>query len=536
MKHKTWGDLVQPSCGGSDYTSDQETAAENGQHTEGMGETTRKHTTAQQLRRVKKNNIIHARLLVAASFVCGVVVSQRGPSILDLGDVTHASLISTTSLFSLGALGQTIGCVVAGLLLGRLHSSVFLFWMLLAMCGSTAVLPWCRQYGALALLYCVSLLCVGCVETGSYADVAKRWGRQGSNKIQLLQLWFVVGAVISPGFTQFFLTPRLRHHHHTSLDNVTSGQQDSANITSTWKSDVIDTLEPTPFSLSRNESHTSSETDSQAHMAYGVSGALAFFVSMPFLVSFMLRKELPQSPARKRDTPKTPSHLQVRGVVNMIVLLLVAFFIFAISAVEESMHQFLFTFLIQKAGWSAHAAGWITTWFWSGVLLVRLVVYFIPGQIPDEAILALSCAMLPCNLAALHFSVAFSNNNAVWASVFFIGMSVSLVFPVSFTWIHTSLAQRSSLVSAVVMVSSLAAGIANPLVLGYFLHSGQHSGFTLLLLLEAVLGLLVFLVLYVLSRKLSAAWLDMATRKSILVPGRLEEVGDEEDAQELESR
>ena len=99
------------------------------------------------------------------------MTSQRGPSILDLGQVSHSDLQQTGSLFALGAGGHLTGCLATGVAFARFHTAMFLFWSLVGLCATTAALPFCGQYGVTAAVYFVSLACVGCIETGRSAWV-----------------------------------------------------------------------------------------------------------------------------------------------------------------------------------------------------------------------------------------------------------------------------------------------------------------------------------------------------------------------------
>ncbi|XP_076439777.1 sodium-dependent glucose transporter 1-like [Babylonia areolata] len=487
--------------------------------------------TAQQAA-VHRDDVIHTRLLVAASFVCGVITSQRGPSILDLGDVSGSSLQQTVSLFSLGAMGQMVGCVATGLLLGRLTSTVFLFWVLVAMGASTMALPFCARYGSLATVYCLSLLCAGCVETASYADLAHRWGSKGASMVQLLQLWFVVGGVVSPGMTQFFLADR---NQHASFHNVTSGPNDTAP----WESERISDG-PRSVSGPWNETDGGHDTDvrtSRVHMAYVISGSLSVLVAAPFLASFCLRQKgarAARAPLWQRDSQVT-GHVQA-GDSSTCVVLVAALFVLLVCGVQDSLQQVLFTFLVQHAHWSAPAAAWVTCWLWGGMLLVRVTAWCVPGQVADEAVVALSCGLLPVTLGGLHVSVLLGSVNGIWACVFFAGMAVSLLFPRSFTWLTATLATRTALLATVVMAASLLSGVANPLLLAHFLQQGRYLAFPLLLTSQALLALLLFLLLRVMARNLRTAWSDVSTTKSICVmQSRLEEGEDSDDVIEVQS-
>lgn len=100
----------------------------------------------------------------------GFVQYQRGPSILDLGDIAGAGLQSSAAFFSLGAGGYLAGCLAAGLTFDRFYRQMFLFWPMLGLCATTAVLPWCVPYSAMAAVYFSGFAFIGSLETGKLAQ------------------------------------------------------------------------------------------------------------------------------------------------------------------------------------------------------------------------------------------------------------------------------------------------------------------------------------------------------------------------------
>ena len=100
------------------------------------------------------------------------MTSQRGPSILDLGEVSDLDLQQAGSLFALGSGGHLAGCLITGVAFARFRTSVFLFWSLVGLGATTAALPFCGRYAVTAAVYFFSLACVGCVETGGSGGTA----------------------------------------------------------------------------------------------------------------------------------------------------------------------------------------------------------------------------------------------------------------------------------------------------------------------------------------------------------------------------
>ncbi|KAK7109355.1 major facilitator superfamily domain-containing protein 4A-like [Littorina saxatilis] len=553
MKHKAWGDVLEG------------TGTSQGLH----NTVARTRLDAQQ-KRDRRDNILSTIFMCAASFACGMVTSQRGPSVLDLGYLTHSDLQRTASLFALGAGGHLTGCLATGLVYSQFQPAMFLFWSLVGLCAFTAAIPWCTSYGVMAGLYFISIFCVGCVETGTYADVARRWRNQGSRVLQMLQLSFVLGGVASPAFTRFFLMDTVRFN---SVHGSTNGASavEVGDIAFSNKSSVDNRTLPTHYSLTTtlvpvplhnldvneslhellvlksnlsshhapaslavralnsmsdsNNRHNDSFYDygprpirTKIHYAYIITAVAALIVAFPFIIRHWRTKQ--RQPKRLHSQESTSSNSQRRRQhreTSALVLVLAGALFFFATAVEESFHQFLLTYLTQESHWSAGMSALVTSWFWCGMLLVRLSAYFLPDNVPHEAVLTMSCVMLPCALWGLHASVADHSTDGVWACVFFVGMSCSLVFPVSFTWLHSCFNQKSGALSAVVMLSSSLAGVCNPLLLGYLFHEGfARDGFPYLLLGEACGALLAFILLFALSRWLSSQWLRATNTRIVL--------------------
>ena len=351
----------------------------------------------------------------------------------------------------------------------------------------------------------------------------------------MLQLSFVIGGVLSPALTQFFLIPRTHVHGFANSTRMANNSNDTSTQASVWSDSVTANV---AYRASLSESNSTSNSNSshdgqflshseemgasQISYAYGITAAVSFAVAITFVVTHVLRRHQPSTEEHDSSRGVKPAkHEQLVPISSALVLLLVtATFFFAVAAVEESLQQFLFTFLVHEARWSAPMSALVTSWFWCGVALVRVAAFLLPDLVPPEVVLVLSCAGLPCTLAGLHISVAFSSSDGVWACVFFAGMSASLLFPVSFAWLHScGLGLRSGAVTAAVMLSSALAGVFNPLLLSYLFQRGGASstGFSYTLMAEACLGLLAFVVLYVLSRNVNVS------RSRLSATGRLEE-------------
>nr|KAG5686210.1 hypothetical protein BaRGS_005555 [Batillaria attramentaria] len=145
--------------------------------------------------------------------------------------------------------------------------------------------------------------------------------------------------------------------------------------------------------------------------------------------------------------------------------------------------------------------------------VVRIMALLLPQWVSDETFLVSSCASLVCSLAGLHFSMTYTLDSGVWVCVLLIGISTSLVTPLTFSWLHTALMQASSAasVSAVVMVASSMAGVLSPLILSHVMQRHSLKWFAYLLLLESGVSLLLLFLMILVSRTLLISWQGVDT-------------------------
>ncbi|KAK7456567.1 hypothetical protein BaRGS_00039321, partial [Batillaria attramentaria] len=485
----------------------------------------------------------------------GFVVCQRGPSILDLGLITGADLQSTAAFFSLGAGGYMAGCLLTGLTFDRFCKQMFLFWALVGLCATTATLPWCVPYSALGTFYFTGFVFVGSLETGSYAVVARVWGRQGVNVLKVLQLAYIIGGIISPVITSTFLVhrpityvvinshvsinrsriadrfPNTSHPLVTTQPVVSTRDTDTArtyvgdfqghshrtsNDTSEFSESTNNHKAVTITDLSIERVQSSQDTTTQLQSVYAISAAVCLLASAPFLVSYIrtsrtdLKQQMgmPSNSNCERNTERYTTSIHRRWVVLVVVV-----YFFLITSVEESFHQFLFTVMVTRSRWTSLWASLLTAWFWCGVGVVRIMALLLPQWVSDETFLVSSCASLVCSLAGLHFSMTYTLDSGVWVCVLLIGISTSLVTPLTFSWLHTALMQASSAasVSAVVMVASSMAGVLSPLILSHVMQRHSLKWFAYLLLLESGVSLLLLFLMILVSRTLLISWQGVDT-------------------------
>jgi hypothetical protein len=395
-----------------------------------------------------------------------------------------------------------------------------------------------------------------------------------------VQLAFVIGGVVSPAVTQFFLTSKhylhrapgnetAMFHNQSSPDysqgvvfSTTQGVTSTApqlhttigSHSQTYNDSTITAVAVAAAGLSADslsDEHRlvqlkanvtnissvnqSSKTgqyvvfreafleDQRVVYAYAIAAAVTFAAALPFLAGRIFRKQS-ESTLQETEVKAREGRRHRDTTKKMLpVLVAVGVLFFGASGVEETFHQFLAAFLVRDQHWVPTAAALVTSWFWCGALLVRLASLLMPSSVwgEDQGVtLTLSCSLLPASLVALHVAALYANKDGVWASVFFSGMSSTLVFPTAFTWLHTAFPLVSpGALAATVMLCTALAGVINPLVLGSFLQrrlAGSRNGqgaFCFLLLTEACLALLALIVLRVMTNRAGPFPASLALRR-----------------------
>lgn len=334
--------------------------------------------------------------------------------------------------------------------------------------------------------------------SGSCADVARLWGLLGIRVLQVLQLAYITGGAVSPVVSMIFLVDGSREDGgidrneealswNYSVDDVRQAHSNSH--------EPIEQLLRRPLSenVTVRNSLTSLGTH-RVHYAYVISALLCLVAAAPFLVSYITREKQRPTTHRPREQEMTPEQSRSRPL-QTVILTLTGIYFFLVSAVEETVHQFLFLYLVQEVGWSSHRAVLATSLYWLSMGVVRLLDLFLP-QALLKILLVLATSCSACALGGLHASVVMGSEAGVWSCVVLVGVSNSFIFPGSFSWLDSAVLRVSGCVALVIMLAGSVAGMVNPLVLGPLLQEYTYAWFVYLLTSEVTLSLPVLLVMY----------------------------------------
>ena len=215
-----------------------------------------------------------------------------------------------------------------------------------------------------------SILCAG-----SYVAVAKRWTTEGSRVLQVLQLFFVLGAATSPAVTQIFLDRHFKLHNTTKLniDLFVDNSSKRQSLSGDYKG-MISNQDYNDSSMNAVENAESKKliihsdlfnnftsltldadiAQSRLTYAFMITGIAAFISAIPIGVCYVLQKTkcLNQDQEKrrvKRTSPRRHARAEMRIVIPVMVL--VGIFFWSVAAVEDSFSHFLATFLVQVKGY-----------------------------------------------------------------------------------------------------------------------------------------------------------------------------------------
>ncbi|XP_050407953.1 sodium-dependent glucose transporter 1A [Patella vulgata] len=158
-------------------------------------------------------------VLSVAFFALGLCIAIPGPTLLDLGERTHASTDKISLIFTARSIGYLLGSIIGGFLFDRFDQQLLLFYTLVFTSVATVAAPWCTALIILAVMIAFQGISMGVLDTGGNVFCIKIWGKKSAPYMQLLHFAFGVGAFIAPLLARPFLMNHelLAAHNKTGL-------------------------------------------------------------------------------------------------------------------------------------------------------------------------------------------------------------------------------------------------------------------------------------------------------------------------------
>ncbi|XP_059145271.1 sodium-dependent glucose transporter 1A-like [Physella acuta] len=421
-----------------------------------------------------KSKAIYSSWLALSLFSLGLVVGQIGPTFLDLQIITGTDVEKASAFFTGGSVGYLTGSVISGAIYNKVNRKLMLFLglLLLGVCSLTT--PFCSIYALMIVVRTCSGVCSGFVDTTTNAEHMRVWGLDGQVLMQLLHFAFAFGGVISPLYSEPFLTEK--------------DEEDTRNCThESWN-------------VKENNNSLSSQPQSTNVLyAFIITGTCVILSSLPFL--YFSVKDSIRRKKKKAVIEEKPVQRKLPLPVLLFTLLVLCLFYALYCCVEDTFASFLMTFLVKEYCYVTKSKGaHVTSIYWASFAVSRFLSIFISKFIIAVNLLFICCMLMLISFACFYISATFavSDPNAINAVIFFtivVGLSMSAVFPSGFSWTEAELLKVTGCVSSCILVSASIGTMVNPIMLGYLMTHLSNLWFCYLLLGETVALCCVFIFL-----------------------------------------
>ncbi|OWF41585.1 Sodium-dependent glucose transporter 1A [Mizuhopecten yessoensis] len=320
------------------------------------------------------------------------------------------------------------------------------------------------------------------------------WNKKnGKTSMQALHLGLALGGIISPLVTAPFLETESRHLTHSL-----SQYRDSRNDSFAHRSSEMNfisfnrTLTPFPIHFYRN---LTTECDtyyytSVLYISYAISAVLAFVMSVPFIIIyFRMQDEFDRNVDEDKERPLEPLPVTVKVIILFNMSALSAIY----TCLEETFVEFLSTFCVSHLNWTkVDGSIAISLYFWS-VAVGQFVNTFIVRYVDQVKLIGTYSFVLILVLTEMTFSAANYFHVAVWISPSLVGLSLSIIYPIIFTWTEDVFMPVTGRISSLFIVTGAMGSMINPTILGVLMTQYSPMWYCYLLLIESIM-LFVFCI------------------------------------------
>lgn len=352
-------------------------------------------------------------LLWFTFFCCGISDSVRGPTLLDLQDLVGEELREVSTIFSLKSFGGLLGALITGVLVDHLQpSSSYLFLSIIYLFKSifTLSLPFSPSLLVMQVVEFCYGFCHGGFHTVANPLLLRIWASRNSSPVlYAMHFMFGVGSVCTPIIAGPFLRRETEILDDLRGDNSTSSQlMAPENI---W---TIKTLYPIVFFI--------------------------MLLPVPFYIPFFLQERKEEVALRtKRDSLegenfKSTDQPALSRTKEILLVLLMASFYFAVSGVENSFRSFAAAFGVNSSlRLSRTQAANALAVFYLTFALTRALLIPVSIYVSSTLILSLSILTLIISTSVLTLG-ADSSLTCLQVGLALTGAGVASLFAAGILW------------------------------------------------------------------------------------------------------
>lgn len=453
-----------------------------------------------------RHKFLYSVFLVWSFFILGWMLGQVGPSLLDLELITSVTLETAAFYVTSLCAGYMAGSLLSGLLYDRMNK-FFLMWLfLIGLSGTVALVPWCTHYiGMLIIQFLVGIF-QGCIDTVSCAEMVSIWNKKTSQSfMQALHFGFAAGGIISPLITAPFLaqrsTPETIESPNSSNVLMTSTVTYQDINLSTFKYNDLITTQYNNLSLdsvstgdtlgaSWSNGVSEEYETSRVHIAYAISGSVAFLVSLPFLIMYIRMPsdfERHGCEDRKRSNNPLPLLIKISVLINMCALSALY------TGLEETFVEFLSAFCVEQVRWTKTQGSLATSLYFGSIGLGHFINIFTVRIVNHVKLMGLNCFMLIIAMTVITLSADNVFHAGVWVAPPLVGLSLSIIYPIIFTWTEDIFLPVTGRISSLFILTGAMGSMINPMILGVLMDEHSPMWYCYLLLIESILQLVFYL-------------------------------------------
>ncbi|CAG5123775.1 unnamed protein product [Candidula unifasciata] len=419
-----------------------------------------------------RRKVLHSVWLGLIFISLGMALGQSGPTLLDLQILTNSNLEAASLFLTSSSVGYLAGSILCGFIYDRVNKNLFLLIGVIGLGLLSIAIPFCVNVVAMNLVRTVFGIFIGVVDAGGNAEQMRVWGNEGHELMQMLHFFFAIGGVIAPLYTGPFLA-------QTSTANTSV-----ANLTNSTDEPTI--VPQTP------------PVTTDVGYAYIITGVFCIVSGIPWLVIYLQDKCGKGSDFIKATGAVTQRKLPLSIMLYLISMICLMYILYVCA--EVTFSSYLMTFLVNQYNVGKSTGTNATSVFWAFFAASRFAMIFISQYVTAVQLLFISCVLMIITSICFTIAAVFNAIDGMIVLTAFFGLSVSAVFPAGFSWTESHLMKVTSWVSACILISSSLGGMVIPTLQGYLMENESNLWFCYLLLIEIILMVLVFVILYISAR------------------------------------
>ncbi|OWF41584.1 Sodium-dependent glucose transporter 1A [Mizuhopecten yessoensis] len=458
--------------------------------------------------RTFRHKFLYSVFLICSFFILGWMLGQVGPCLLDLKLITDVTLEMAAFYVTSLCAGYMAGSLLSGLLYDRLNKFLLLWLFLVGLAGSVSLIPWCTHYVVMLAVQFLVGIFQGCIDTVSCAEMVSIWSKKTSQSfMQALHFGFATGGIISPLVTAPFLAPKNSNISPTieslnsSIDLLTSPVQYQLLHSTIFKysnlSDMIYNNSSSDFVNNETSFETEESTKlfleygaSRVHIAFAISGAISFLVSLPFFIMFL---RIPSDFNRHGGEDRKRSNKPIPLVVKVLVLINMSALSALYTGLEETFVEFLSAFCVEQVKWTKTQGSLATSLYFGSIGLGHFINIFTVRIVDHVKLMGVNCFMLILAMILITLSADNVFHVGVWIAPPFVGLSLSIIYPIIFTWTEDVFIPVTGRISSLFILTGAMGSMINPVILGVLMDDHSPMWYCYLLLIESILQFVFYL-------------------------------------------